>query len=203
MVLKTISILILSFLIGGIPTGYIVVKIFKKKDLRKSGSGNIGFSNVLRTSGIVLGIIVLIVDSGKAYFATYYFGRLFEPITFYRLLLGITVILGNIFNPFLKLKGGKGVAAGLGVSLAINPIALSISIIIFLIIFGIFRYMSLGSLLAAFTFLTCNTIFYLTDKVDIYSVIFSITLFIAIFLSHTSNIKRLIKGEENKIGKRG
>jgi len=203
MILKIILLFIFSFLIGGIPTGYIIVKVFKKKDIRQFGSGNIGFANVLRTAGVLMGVVVLLIDTGKAYLATYYFSNFLEPVTLYRLIFGLTVILGNIFNPFLKFKGGKGVAAGLGVALTISPIGVIFSIIMFLIILMIFRYMSLGSITAVATFLICNIVFYFIGKVDIYAVIFSIILFISISLRHNSNIKRLIKGEENKIGKRG
>ena len=120
-------------------------------------------------------------------------------IELYRLLFGLSVILGNLFSPYLKFKGGKGVATGLGVSIAISPYAVILAIIVFLLILFIFRYVSLGSMLAAFSFLIANTFFYFKFG-DVYQLSFSIILFIAVIASHRENINRLIKGTENKIG---
>jgi len=196
---KSAIFLLLSFLIGGIPTGYILVKLKDHKDVRTLGSGNIGFTNVLRVSGIWAGIIVLLIDIGKAFFTVYIFSNIMTNIELYRLLFGLSVILGNLFSPYLKFKGGKGVATGLGVSIAISPYAVILAIIVFLLILFIFRYVSLGSMLAAFSFLIANTFFYFKFG-DVYQLSFSIILFIAVIASHRENINRLIKGTENKIG---
>ena len=200
--IKFIPFLVLSYIIGGIPTGYLAVKIIQKKDIRNYGSGNIGFTNVLRTAGLVLGSLVLVIDTGKAFFTTYCFSNLFDTPALYRLLFGITLIIGNIFNPFLKFKGGKGVAAGFGVALAISPIPVIFSVAAFSIIILTFRYISLGSLTAASVFLISNILLHSYTEKNWWAIIFSVLLFIAIVYSHTSNIKRLLRGEENKIGKR-
>ena len=198
--IRTGFLFILSYLVGAVPTGYLLTKIMHKKDIREYGSGNIGFANVLRTVGVVTGIMVLIVDTGKSFLATYYFSRIFEEATLYRLLFGIAVILGNIFNPFLKFKGGKGVSAGLGVALAFNPFSVIFSLLAFLFTVKITKYISLGSLIAATVYLISNIFFYIYTDYDIYSAVFAIIIFCAIILRHISNIKRLIQGEENKIG---
>lgn len=198
--IRTGALFIFSYLVGAVPTGYLLTKIMHKKDIREYGSGNIGFANVLRTVGVVTGILVLVVDTGKAFLATYYFSRLFEEATPYQLLFGIAVILGNIFNPFLKFRGGKGVSAGLGVALAINPFSVIFSLLAFLITVRITKYISLGSLIAATVYLISNMIFYVFIEYDIYSAVFGILIFCAILLRHISNIKRLIQGEEDKIG---
>ncbi len=200
--LKIVYLIIISYLIGCIPTGYLLVRIAKKEDIRKHGSGNIGFTNVLRTAGIFLGITVLVIDICKAFFATYYFSSLVELKLLYGPIFGITIILGNIFNPFLQFKGGKGVATGVGVALAISPLSVLCSVSAFAIVVVLTRYVSLGSLTGATVFTLCNILFYFIKGMDIYTVIFSILLFLAVVIKHISNIKRLILGEERKIGKR-
>ncbi len=192
---------ICAFIIGGIPTGYLIVKIAKKKDIRNYGSGNIGFTNVFRVAGLKLAVFVLIIDVLKAFLTAYLFSFLTDNFELYRVLFGISVILGNIFSPFLGFKGGKGVATGLGVAIAISPFGVIAAILIFLIMLLIFKYVSVGSLSAAFIFMVTNIILYLNSK-DIYRLTFSILLFLTVTFTHRENIKRLISGTENKIGKR-
>jgi len=191
----------LSFMIGSIPTGYILVKTVRKHDIRESGSGNIGFTNVLRNEGIVLGTIVLVVDVAKAFAAPFFFSSITSNPPLYRLLMGIAVILGNIFTPFLRFKGGKGVASGLGVALAVNPPAALIALCIFGIVVKITRYISLGSLSAAGGFALSSVILYAVSSYGVYSLIFGLLIFFVVTVRHISNIKRLLQGRENKIGK--
>ena len=198
---ESAGLLLISFLIGGIPTGYILVKLKEGKDIRTMGSGNIGFTNVLRISGPLLGVIVLIIDVGKAFLTVYLFSNLMSNIELFRLLFGLSVIFGNLFSPYLKFKGGKGVATGLGVAIAISPYAVIVALVFFLIVLFIWRYVSLGSMTAAFLFMISNIFLYLKFG-DIYRLTFSILLFVAVILSHRENISRLLKGTENKIGKR-
>jgi glycerol-3-phosphate acyltransferase PlsY len=202
MLIKTIALCLLAYFIGGIPSGFLCVKVFHKKDIRKYGSGNIGFTNVLRTVGILTGIVVLVLDTGKAYAVAFFFPQFFDDPHLFRLVFGILVILGNIYNPFLHFKGGKGVGTGLGVALAISPFSALFSIAVFLIVVKLSRYVSLGSLSAATIFFLFCSIFYTYTGADIYSVVFAGLLFCAIVIRHLSNIKRLIRGEENKIGSR-
>jgi glycerol-3-phosphate acyltransferase PlsY len=199
MVFNTVLVLA-SFLIGGIPTGYLIVQLFKSRDIRDYGSGNIGFSNVWRTEGLVLGLLVLAIDVGKAFTVTYFFSFFFVQTSLFRLILGIAVILGNIFTPFLKFRGGKGVATSLGVAIALNPYASLCALVVFVITVKLSRYMSLGSLIAVFVYTLASFIFYATGYSDIYTVVFAALIFVAIVVRHISNIKRLIHGQENKIG---
>jgi glycerol-3-phosphate acyltransferase PlsY len=189
-----------AFLIGGIPTGYIVVKIFRKKDIKDYGSGNIGFSNVYRTEGLKLGALVLIIDVLKGFLVTFYFARFFPNQFLFRFLLGITVITGNIFTPFLGFRGGKGVATALGVTLALNPYASLCALCAFIITVKLSRYISLGSLVAVSVYTLASMLFYFFADVDVFSLLFAALLFIAIVVRHISNIKRLINGQENRIG---
>ena len=200
MVLKGCLLFIAAYIIGGIPTGYIITRVFHHTDIREHGSGNIGFTNVLRTTGVISGLSVLIVDAGKGFAVSYFFSGLFEQGSLFRLLFGITVILGNIFTPFLRFRGGKGVGTGLGVAIAVNPFSVIFALAGFTTVVFTTKFVSLGSLLAAAIYLASNSIFSLKGGNDIYSLIFALLLFIVIVLRHLSNIKRLLRGEENKIG---
>jgi glycerol-3-phosphate acyltransferase PlsY len=195
-----IALFIASFLIGGIPTGFLVVRLMRKRDIREQGSGNIGFSNVYRSEGLLPGALVLVVDVGKAFAATYLIALLFPNHNLFRLLIGITVILGNVFTPFLKFKGGKGVASALGVSLALNPFASLCALVSFIVAVKLSRYMSVGSLVAVSVYLLASSLFYIYTEYDIYTLIFATLIFIVIVIRHISNIKRLIHGQENRIG---
>jgi glycerol-3-phosphate acyltransferase PlsY len=199
---KAASFFILCFLIGGIPTGYLLVLLVKHSDIRDFGSGNIGFTNVARTAGAFLGIVVLIVDAGKAFLAVRIFSTFFEQERVFRPIFGCALIAGNILNPFLGFKGGKGVATGLGACLAVSPVALLISLGVFGCVLAYSRYVSLGSLSASAAFLAANAIFFARESVDLAAFLFSGVVLAAVLGSHVSNIGRLIRGEENKIGKR-
>jgi len=201
-VFRYIALIILAWLIGGIPTGFLLVKIVKKKDVREHGSGNIGFTNVLRTAGVLPGIAVLIIDVAKAWATTRYLSLLLPHPEIAGIVIGIPVILGNIFSPFLRFRGGKGVAAGLGVAIAVSPFAVLFSVGIFGIVVLCTRYVSAGSMAAALVFTLCNIIFFVRGTKDIYTLVFSLLLSTAVILRHITNIQRLLHGEENKIGKR-
>jgi glycerol-3-phosphate acyltransferase PlsY len=189
----------LAFLIGAIPTGYLLVKAFRGRDVRRQGSGNIGTTNVIRTEGWVLGILVLLADAGKAWACVYLFSLLFEQQDLLRLFLGITVIVGNIFTPFLRFRGGKGVGSGLGVAIAISPLAAVIAVCCFGLTVLTTRYVSLGSLAAAVVYAAATFLFYLYADTGLFAFVFSAILMVAIFLRHTANISRLIHGQENRI----
>jgi len=200
MVLKVSLLFIAAYIIGGIPTGFIIIRVFHHKDIREHGSGNIGFTNVLRTAGIITGLLVLAVDAGKGFAVSYFLAGLFEEESLFRLLFGITVILGNVFTPFLRFRGGKGVGTGLGVAIAVNPFSVIFALAGFTTVVAATRFVSLGSLLAAAIYLASNSIFSLKGGKDMYSLLFALLLFIVIVLRHISNIKRLLRGEENRIG---
>lgn len=188
---------ITAYLIGSIPTGIIVVKILGAPDPRTVGSGNIGATNVGRAGGKAAGIITLIGDVLKGFLiillAFYMFGNSPKEIS----IAGLAVFLGHIFPVFLKFKGGKGVATALGVFLAIGPLQAAFALFLFIIIAVIFRYISIGSMIAAasvpvfFSFFTSSQQY------------IPLAAIIAVFiiLKHLDNIKRLGQGTENKIGR--
>jgi glycerol-3-phosphate acyltransferase PlsY len=189
-----------AYLIGAIPTGYIVVKLARNRDIRDAGSGNIGFSNVYRNEGVLLGALVLVIDVGKAFGSTYFFSAVFQNEGLARVLMGIAVILGNIFTPFLRFKGGKGVATTLGVTLALNPFASLCALAAFALTVKLTRYMSLGSLAGVAVYALASLLFYTFAGYDVYSLVFAIIVLIVIAIRHISNIKRLLHGQENRIG---
>ncbi len=200
--LASIIYIFISFFIGAIPTGFIIGKI-KKIDIRKEGSKNIGATNVTRTLGPIYGSITLLLDCLKAFlplllfkpFIDYFnIKTLFLSFDFWHSLVAIFIIFGNIFNPFLGFKGGKGVATGLGVMLFLNPYGVLISLLIFIIIVTIFKYISLGSLVAVFSIIIFSLIF-----VKSYFIICAIILIgLLVIFRHKENIKRLLNGTENK-----
>jgi acyl phosphate:glycerol-3-phosphate acyltransferase len=189
-----------AYLIGSIPTGFLMTKIFVGSDIRSAGSKNVGATNVYRVAGKLPGLLTLIIDIAKgAIVATLIVDFFYTYLpdvdyTFYKVLLGLIAILGHIYSVFLKFKGGKGVATTIGVTAAIAPLALLTSLAIWLIVFIPTSYVSLGSLAFGIALPISAIIF---DQ-PFYIVIFCITLCIINTYKHKDNIKRLLKGEENK-----
>ena len=182
---------IYSYLLGSIPFGLILSKIFLKKDIRQSGSGNIGATNVLRSGNRILGFFTLILDGLKSYLAVIITIGFFSDYFF---LSSVLVFLGHLFPIWLKFKGGKGVATYLGILFALNFYYAVIFILSWLIIIFITKYVSLGSLVSSLIVLLFNVYFEGFNE--------SIMLFIFLVLiiySHRTNIWRLKSGIENKI----
>ena len=182
---------IYSYLLGSIPFGLILSKIFLKKDIRQSGSGNIGATNVLRSGNRILGFFTLILDGLKSYLAVIITIGFFSDYFF---LSSVLVFLGHLFPIWLKFKGGKGVATYLGILFALNFYYAVIFILSWLVIIFITKYVSLGSLVSSLIVLLFNVYFEGFNE--------SIMLFIFLVLiiySHRTNIGRLKAGIENKI----
>lgn len=193
--------LILSYLIGAIPNGYVIGKIFFKKDIREFGSGNTGATNSFRVLGKPAGFIVTFLDIFKG-FITVFFPLWFSvhaqgPIsTFFThgLIVGIFAIIGHVYPIYLKFKGGKAVATSAGVVLGVNPILLLILAVIFFGILYLTKYVSLSSIIAAISCVIGSLIIH--DYI-----LFGMSAFVSIILifRHRSNIIRIFKGEEPKI----
>ena len=204
--------LILAFLIGSIPTGYLLNKYFGHGDIRKVGSGNIGATNVLRHSGKLLGLLTLLIDIGKGFLALVWLTK----INFYMeediFILGSSVVLGHIFSPWLKFKGGKGVATMLGVILFISMSCVDgsrhcwrfnflelesniffISVFSWLMIIFITRYVALGSVISL-TIATIYSYFYIPPLFP-----FFILMTLLITYKHKDNFERIINNKEHKI----
>ena len=183
-------IILLSYLMGSIPFGFILTKILLKKDIREIGSGNIGATNVLRTGNKIIGYITLSLDILKAIIPLLIIKFNHPEFLF---ISALSIFLGHVFPLWLKFKGGKGVATYVGMLFCINYILGFVFVICWFIIFIISRYSSLSSLIASLTIPFYH--FFIIDNNNYY---FFIILFILIFFTHRENVKRLINNTESK-----
>lgn len=189
-----------AYIIGSMPTGFLLTRVFKGIDIRDSGSKNVGATNVYRVAGKLPGFLTLVIDILKGVFvvtivAQFYYKFLPDlDYIFFRTFLGLVVILGHVWSVFLKFKGGKGVATTIGVIGVIAPIALAASLLVWLAVFIPTKYVSLGSLF----FGVSLPIFSLIFNAPFYVVIFCVTICLLNSYKHRENINRLLKGVENK-----
>ena len=183
-------ILFTSYLIGSIPFGFLLTKIFLKKDIRNIGSGNIGATNVLRTGNKLIGYSTLVLDIGKAVTLLIIIKFNFSEYLF---TSSIAVFLGHVFPIWLKFKGGKGVATYVGILFCINIYLAVIFIIVWFVVFVISKYSSLASMIASL-FVPLSSYFLFND-INYY---FYIILFSLILITHRENIKRLKNNTESK-----
>ena len=188
--INLIIVAVYSYLLGSIPFGLILTKIFLKKDIRKIGSGNIGTTNVLRTGKKSLAAGTLILDLMKGYFSIIITFTYFENLISYSALI---CFIGHIFPVWLKFKGGKGVATYLGVILALSYKFFLIFGISWLILSFLFRYASLSSIISSLIVFVCSYLFNNNFSLIIF-IFFTIILY-----THRENIVRLKNSEESKI----
>ncbi|HEY3439362.1 MAG TPA: glycerol-3-phosphate 1-O-acyltransferase PlsY [Paludibaculum sp.] len=184
-----------AYLIGGIPFGYLLVRMKTGQDVRAMGSGNIGATNVLRTSGKGIGILTLLLDIAKGWFSVWLAGHFTGGDTTWMAAAGVAVVLGHAFPVFLKFQGGKAVASFVGVALALAPAALLGVVILFVLVVAATRYISLGSILGAGLFPLGVWLIYHPGWP-----VMAACLFCGAFIiwRHKSNIERLRAGTENK-----
>ena len=178
-----------SYLLGSIPFGFILTKVFLKKDIRDIGSGNIGATNALRTGNKSLGYATLILDISKAILPVLYVKFNYPDYIF---IASLCAFLGHVFPIWLKFKGGKGVATYIGILFSINLILGLIFITSWVVTFVISKYSSLSSLVASLLVPIFLIIFQNYDS------IFFIIMFVLIFYTHRENVKRLKNKEESK-----
>jgi glycerol-3-phosphate acyltransferase PlsY len=198
MLLK-ISFIIITYLVGSIPTSYILTKKIKGVDIRDYGSGNVGATNALRVLGTKFGVLALLLDMAKGAVPVF-LAKSLGMADIWLIAIALTAIIGHIFTIFLKFKGGKGVATSAGVFIALTPGAVGFALLVFIITVWLTRYVSLGSILAALTLFISQLVINLRNNFaqkEILALIFVIALFIII--KHTANIKRLLAGNENKL----
>ena len=188
--MELIIIILISYLMGSIPFGLILTKIFLNKDIRKIGSGNIGATNVLRAGNKIVGYLTLILDVLKAIIPIIYI-KLNYPDLIY--VSSLSVFLGHVFSIWLKFKGGKGVATYVGILFCINYFLGIIFIISWLIIFIISKFSSLGSILSSLVIPI-----YIFLNSDYNNEYFFVIMFVLILFTHRENVKRLINKEESK-----
>lgn len=181
-----------AYLLGSIPTGLLLGKLYGI-DVRTSGSGNIGATNLYRTVGRKVGILTLIGDCLKGAIPVLIVPYL-NLTGEYAAYMGLAAFCGHVFSIFLKFKGGKGVATALGVFIAISPISVAIAVAIFAILMFSFRYVSLGSIAAAAVMPLAITA---TGGSNVMRSV-TIAISLIVIVRHSENIKRLLAGTENK-----
>ncbi len=181
---------IISYLMGSIPFGFILTKIFLKKDIREIGSGNIGATNALRTGNKTIGYLTLILDILKAVIPVLYVKFFFQESIY---ISSLCAFLGHVFPIWLKFRGGKGVATYVGILFSINIYFGIIFLVSWAITFLVSKYSSLSSLIAS-----ASIPIYLLILSRFDQVFFFTTMFILIFFTHRENIKRLKNKEETK-----
>jgi glycerol-3-phosphate acyltransferase PlsY len=189
-----IFIALFGYLLGSVPTGLLLAKFFSKVDPRKTGSGNIGATNIFRTAGKGLGILTLVGDILKGMIPIVLASWLELP-DLWRAIAGLSSFLGHIFPIFLGFKGGKGVATASGVYLIISPTAVLIEALLFVGIVWRSRYISLGSICCATT-IPILIAFFRSDSQAYFIV--SVIIAALILYRHQDNIVRLLQGTENK-----
>jgi glycerol-3-phosphate acyltransferase PlsY len=196
--------IILAYLIGSIPTAVWVGKYFHGIDIREHGSKNAGATNTFRVLGKKSGWLVLFVDITKGiiastlpcWFENYFVGYK-DELLIMQLTASFSAVCGHVFPIFAGFRGGKGVATSLGIVIGINPLAAVICLVLFLLVFILSKYVSLGAITAATAF---PFVSYFVLKQDArIMIIFTIVLSFLVILAHRRNITRLLKGEENKM----
>lgn len=200
---------IIAYLLGSIPFGFVLVKLFRGEDVRATGSGNIGATNVARTGSKGLAIATLALDALKGVLAVscavlignshfnYCSDGPCVPAVRLMAAAALAAVVGHIFPIWLKFKGGKGVATALGVFLVLFPKAVLVSLGIFIIVVLLTRYVSLGSILAACAFPVAA---YFLNTRDWEALLLACTISIIIVIKHHVNIGRLLAGRENRFG---
>src|SRR6056300_246272 len=194
-----ILVIVVAYFLGSIPFGFVLTKIFLKKDIRDIGSGNIGATNALRTGNKAVGFSTLILDVVKAVIPIIFIKYNFPE---YIYIAALSVFLGHVFPIWLKFKGGKGVATYLGILFSMNIFFGIVFITSWLIVFFISKFSSLSSLIATlsipiFIFFLCILLFFFLFY-NQGNIIFFLIMFVLIFYTHRENIKRLKNKEETK-----
>jgi glycerol-3-phosphate acyltransferase PlsY len=188
-------VLLLAYLLGAIPFGYLLVKIRTGADVRKSGSGNIGATNVLRTSGRAAGIATLLLDIGKGYLAVWIAGRLTDGDPLSMSAAALAVMAGHAYPVFLRFQGGKAVASFVGAFLCLAPAAIAVESVVFVAVVVWTRHISMGSIVGAAVFpLAVWLMLQPPAPVEIASVVAAAF----IIYRHSSNIQRLRAGTESR-----
>jgi glycerol-3-phosphate acyltransferase PlsY len=194
--------LIIAYLVGSLPTAVIVSKRWYNTDVRDAGSKNAGATNTFRVLGKKAGLVVLIIDILKGYLAVKLIHLIpydYNQIEFIntQLCFGVAAIIGHIFPVFAGFRGGKGVASTVGIMLAVHPLGAAIAVAVFFVLFTVFQYVSLGSIIASFVFAIHLSFF--SGIQNQYTTVLSITIWAIILITHQKNLERLVNGNESKM----
>ncbi len=188
-----VAMLLAAYLVGSIPFGVLVGKLFYHVDVREHGSGNVGTTNVFRVLGKKAGVVVLVCDMLKGFVPAFIAASFFNP--WLAIFIAAAPVVGHMYSVFLKGRGGKGVATGAGVVLALVPLAFGIILVVWVLLILTTRYVSLASLVA--TLLVPVFVFAFGDPLP-YEIA-AVLVTVVIFWAHRGNIRRLIAGNENRV----
>lgn len=195
----------IAYVLGSIPFGYLLVRVFRKEDIREQGSGNIGATNVARSGAKGLGVATLLLDLGKGSAAVLLARHLAGSggVANYDVMVAAAVaaVVGHCFPVWLGFKGGKGVATALGVFLALTPLAGLGILLVFAVVFGLTRFVSLASIVGAASFPLFGL--YLVGQRTPMVVFGFVFIPLLIVVKHHGNIRRLLDGTESRFGGRG
>jgi len=193
---------VVGYLLGSIPFGYLIVRLAQGSDVRDSGSGNIGATNVKRVAGAAAGALTLLLDMGKGFFAVWLAGRLTGESVTWMAACGLAAVAGHIFPAWLRFRGGKGVATAVGVFLPLSWMAVGAAALVWIIVASVSRYVSLGSVIAAAALPLCTYFLYAPGSGHAPPMIVSVAAVLVALLvifKHRSNLERLLAGTENRI----
>ena len=206
MPVASVLVVVIAYFLGSIPTGYILVRIFRKQDIRTIGSGNIGATNVIRSGAKGLGAATFLLDMLKGCCAVWLGAALAPhlpdwPARNVEALAALCAVLGHMFPVWLRFKGGRGVSTGFGVFLVAAPWAALAAITVFGLIVWITRFVSLGSILGAASF-PVFAWFLVSGEKPRFFLVAQVVVALLIIVKHHQNIRRLFAGTENKFGNR-
>lgn len=207
MVLASLLVVVVSYLLGSIPSGYLLMRVFRQQDIRTIGSGNIGATNVLRSGAKGLGAATFLLDMLKGCAAVWLgalLGSLLEPsapVRNFEALAALCAVLGHMLPVWLGFRGGKGVATGFGVFLVAAPAAALAAITVFAIVLALSRYVSLASILGAASFPVFAWFMVKGDRPPFFIAVQAIVALLVIGRHH-QNIRRLLAGTESRFGAR-
>lgn len=190
--LPFVAAFLIAYLIGSIPFGLVLTRLSKSGDLRRIGSGNIGATNVLRTGRKGLAVATLVLDVLKGALPVWLAYRYLGPDV--AVVVGLGTVLGHCFPVWLAFRGGKGVATAAGVVLALTPATLLIVLALFVLTVALTRYVSLGSIVAALCIVPAAWLLGSVQAAELY-----VLIALIIVLKHAGNIRRLLRGDENKL----
>ncbi len=197
--LPVLVLLLVSYLLGSVPFGVLLAKLFGGADVRKAGSGNIGATNVARVAGPAAGVLTLLLDAAKGWLAVWLAGHVMHGEAGFLVAAGFLALLGHCFPPWLRFRGGKGVATAAGAFAALCPEAMIAALILFALVVWFWRYVSLGSLAAAATIPLFVYFLWAPHFAPPNIVTFgSLAIAALVIFQHRGNIGRLVRGEEPK-----
>ena len=192
-----IILLLASFFLGAVPFGLVIARLAAGVDITRAGSGNIGATNVARTLGMKFGLLTLALDLAKGLTPVLAAGWIFSgaaALDWIQAGAGLAAFLGHVFSPFLRFKGGKGVATALGVFLGVAPWAVIPALLVFILVVAVWNFVSAGSMSASLVVPLAALVLGYPPA----TVLLGLAVSAVVFLRHRENIGRLLRGEENK-----